>query len=465
MTVFADAMGCRGEGGSGTHFVPLLPQRATRGVARTAAGGLMFVLLGAAALNAAEDDSDPTPVDRSISIARLSIKMKSFEHVPDQELEEALANTKAAGDSKERMAAVLAGEASLYAAGKLQGQERIDFLERATRGGDAAAAAALGDMLDTGDGLEEDAERAAAYYRAGALGGRMDAAHDLGVDYAKGRGLQRDFSEALAWLMVARKRGDSTGEDQRLRNYLAARKHDDLIASGEKRAHELEGKKRVEEIVAALPPVAPLTFTRRETEVETVDAREFSEKKGEAPAAAPPLVVMTILGDRLTWPSLAHLERAANHEEPVALAALGRLLAAGKGLPADPLRAVVLLERSAAMGNIDAAHQLGDLYSKGEGIVRDDAKAFSYFMQAARGGSLLAMANVGVYCTNGRGTERDVVSGLAWLVVAKGFGVDLGQEARLRGFLEKNRPDDVAKAEALAAKLKKEVEARVPGHG
>jgi TPR repeat protein len=121
----------------------------------------------------------------------------------------------------------------------------------------------------------------------------------------------------------------------------------------------------------------------------------------------------------------------------------------------------VLLERSAELGDVDASYQLGELYSGGEKILRDDAKAFAYYMKAAQGGCGLAMGNVGVYFTNGRGKERDYVKGLAWLIVARHFGVDLGQEKRLRPFLLQHDPADVAKAEKMSDGLIREIEARV----
>jgi TPR repeat protein len=309
-----------------------------------------------------------------------------------------------------------------------------------------------------GDGVSENPGRAFGYFRAGAIGGRMDAAHNLGAAYAKGRGVRRDFTEALAWLIVARARGDTSGAEQQLRDRLIERHREEMVKTAEKHAGEWQRRFSREEIAAALPLPAPFEFGPAAGELTNVEAEDGPVEKLETPAT-PPVVVMTILGDRLTWPTVDALQRAANRGEPAALGALGRLLAAGKLMPADPLGAVVLLEHSAALGNVDAAHQLGDLYADGEKLLRDDAKSFAYFTQAARGGSLLAMASVGVYYTNGRGVERDLVKGLAWLIVAKHYRVDLGQEGRLRSFLVQHRTDDVAKAESVAAGLIHEIDA------
>lgn len=446
-----------------------LPGRvAAHGGARLAAFSFGLSWLAACGLDAAEKPEKPPLVNVTSPRMEMPIEMRSNETlVLDDEFARALANNPAAEDSRLRMQAALAGEKEVYAASKLHGQARFDALERAARSGDAASAEALGDALDTGDGIKEDPARGVGYYRAAALGGRMEAAHSLAVAYAKGRGTRRDFTAALAWMIVARQRGDESGVEAQLRDYLHRHADDEAITAAETRAVELAKKVPREQIAAALPQVAALEFEEALTEpvegsaAEDTHGTDASSETYPASAAptVPPVVVMTVLGERLAWPTMAALERAANHGEPAAQAALGRLLTNGK-LPSDPMRAILLLEQAAAKGEVDAAHQLGDLYSKGEGLVHDDAKAFAYTLQAARGGSTLAMANVGVFYTNGRGTERDLVRGLAWLTVAKSFGVDLGQEGRLRKFLTQYRPADVAAADEAATRLRTEAKVR-----
>lgn len=380
-----------------------------------------------------------------------------------RELDDALAHSKASMESKERMAAKLRGETTAFDAGKLTGQAKIDFLEKAARKGDPAAAEQLGELLDTGESLPEDPARAAGYFKAAALGGRRDAAHSLGVDYSTGRGVRRDYREALAWMIVARARGDDSDIEEQLRTFLAGSEYRGIIASAEARAKELQAKHTVEEIVAALPPPAPLVFDPTAT-AQTVDASSLSSSSPASAAdasAAPEVVVYTINGERLTWPTLTDLRQAAEKGDATALDGLGRVLLAGKLVTADPLQALSAFERSAAGGDVDAAYELSGLYATSTEVVHDDAKAFAYCTQAANGGVLPAMVNLGVFYTNGRGTARDLVKGLAWLSVAKHFGVNSVQEKRLRQFLDRNHPEDIAKAEALAAKLIPQVEAKM----
>lgn len=436
---------------SGGRPAPLARSFAARaGLVILAAGGL-------AGRTTATDAPSPVVIESPPPILRVSIRLQSLSNLAsEQQFEQALADTPARRDAAERMRASLAGELALFQARKLQGQPRIDFLENAARSGDAAAAAALGEMFDVGDGVVEDPTRAANYYRAGAIGGRMDAAHNLGAAYAKGRGVPVDFAEGLAWLIVAHRRGDPGDAEDQLRQHLQARGKSDRVAAAERRVGELEHKATAADIAAALPPVAPITFDPARSIAVGDDTNRIAADPTDDPAD-PPVVVTTVFGVPRRWSSLAALERAARHGDAAAMCAWGRLLASGKRVPRDPLAAVLWLERSAAAGDADAAQQLGDLYSKREGIVPDDRKAFAYYRQAAQAGVPLAMASVGVFHTNGRGTARNLTEGLAWLVAAKHFGVDLGQEAQVRAFLTRHQPAELPKVEQRAQALVQEL--------
>jgi TPR repeat protein len=416
-----------------------------------------FLSAGFPAAAADRDQRPPIVIEAGPPILRINIRLRSMANVAsEQQFEQALADTPARRDAAERMRAALAGELALYQARPLRGQERIDFLETAARSGDAAAAAAIGEMFDVGDGVGEDAERAAGYYRAGAIGGRMDAAHNLGAAYAKGRGVPLDFTEGLAWLIVAHRRGDPGNGEEQLRQHLETRGKSAVITSAEQRANELDRKAAPTEVAAALPPIEPITFDATRTIAPGDDTNRIEPEPTDDPND-PPVVVTTVLGKSRQWPSFAALQRVANRGDPAAMGALGRLLTNGKRGNRDPLAAVLWLERSAAAGDADAAQQLGDLYSKRDGIVPDDAKALGYYVQAARAGVPLAMASVGVFHTNGRGTDRNLAEGLAWLIAAKHFGVDLGQEARVRAFLTQHQPAELPKAEQRANALLQEL--------
>ena len=94
------------------------------------------------------------------------------------------------------------------------------------------------------------------------------------------------------------------------------------------------------------------------------------------------------------------------------------------------------------------------------GVQRDDRKAFAFYLRAALVGSIPAMAIVGIDYTNGRGVAADYVQGLAWLIAAKHYGLDAGQEQKLRTFLSRNQPAKIPAAESTAAGFIRAIDAR-----
>jgi uncharacterized protein len=340
------------------------------------------------------------------------------------------------------------------------GAEGVALLEKAARAGVASAAFRIGMLLDDGEEVARDRPRALAYFRAAAAGDVAEAYHNVGAAYAGAHGVKRDYVEALGWLILAKKSGVGLDSEQTVRARILKLKHPEWIPAAEKRAAEIERELAASPWANFLPASAPLVYfdasnaRDRENPLAVTTVREKSPPQRDS---AIKLVLPT--GRQLSWASVGELEQAADRGDATALAALGQVLLEGKLVEEDIARARSLLERAAKSGNIDAAQQLADLYTTGRKMPPDAAKAFQYNLQAARGGSRQAMFNTGALLTNGLGTERDMTEALAWLAVAKHHGVDPGAEQRLRDYLSKNQPSQLAIAERRAAELRREIEA------
>jgi len=150
------------------------------------------------------------------------------------------------------------GEMLLRGDGIEKDQTRgIALLEKAARSGQAPAAFRIGMLLANGEsGVAKDPARSLDYFRAGAAGGEAEAFFNIGAAYASGRGVPRNYAEALGWLIVGRQRGAQSNADEALRNQIKSRK--DWIATGERRAKEIEAEFADKKVVDLLPPVAPL---------------------------------------------------------------------------------------------------------------------------------------------------------------------------------------------------------------
>lgn len=87
-------------------------------------------------------------------------------------------------------------------------EQAVALFRRAAAQKSAGATASLGVMYATGRGVERDYETAMRYYQAAARMGSAHGIEGIGVLYANGQGVARDMNEALAHWMVAAAAGD-----------------------------------------------------------------------------------------------------------------------------------------------------------------------------------------------------------------------------------------------------------------
>lgn len=106
--------------------------------------------------------------------------------------------------------------------------------------GSAAFQTRLGYMYETGRGVPQDYERAAAWYYRAAQQGNVRAQHLLGMLYDKGQGVAIDHVEAHKWLNLAASRANGGDRDYfvRIRNAVASKLTRDHIYEAQRRARE-----------------------------------------------------------------------------------------------------------------------------------------------------------------------------------------------------------------------------------
>lgn len=132
----------------------------------------------------------------------------------------------------------------------------LALLEKSARAGHGPAAFRLGFLLSRGEnGAARDPARATAYFRAAAAAGEPEAFFNLGAAHANGRGVKRDYAEALAWLTVAKRRGADNGTEASLRQQLS--RQTAVLAKAERRVGEIEAELKDAAAASFLPPSAP----------------------------------------------------------------------------------------------------------------------------------------------------------------------------------------------------------------
>ncbi len=145
---------------------------------------------------------------------------------------------------------------------------------------------------------------------------------------------------------------------------------------------------------------------------------------------------------------VAALQKAAAAGDARAQVDLGKLYAAGHGVPRDDAAAFSYYAKAAAAGNAEAMNELGWCYKLGRGVAVDYALAFKYFSQASAAGNVGATNNLGTLYEQGQGVPRDPATAFKYYAQAAAAG---GPEATNNVGLFYRRGLVVARDPAMAA--------------
>jgi TPR repeat protein len=83
---------------------------------------------------------------------------------------------------------------------------------RAAEAGDTGAQNTLGVMLQNGEGMGADLDRAREWYQRAADAGHPKAQSNLGHLYAMGIGVEKNIVQAYQWFALAAAAGDQQGQ-------------------------------------------------------------------------------------------------------------------------------------------------------------------------------------------------------------------------------------------------------------
>ena len=78
--------------------------------------------------------------------------------------------------------------------------------------GDAVAQFSLGLMYATGNGVPRDYQEAIKWYRLAAEQGYSGGQYNLGLMYYQGKGVAQDYQEAVKWVRFAAEQGEATSQ-------------------------------------------------------------------------------------------------------------------------------------------------------------------------------------------------------------------------------------------------------------
>ena len=309
------------------------------------------------------------------------------------------------------------------------------WLRKAAYGGDAEAAALLGDLYIRGEELFRRPMEAARWYEFAAEQQHTPAARALAVLYLTGTGVPRDERKAAFWFNHAAMLGDHLADADLGNLVLAgvARPDEEQRSLQQRLRRQAEGGNPLGAFnlgvclaqgVGGVPDEAKAFYWLGLARDGVVNAqywygRMLFEGRG----------VAQDMQAGLTW-----MDKAARKGLPEACVSVAQMLVTGQvdGVK-DHARALELYQTAADEGLTEAYFSLGAMYGGGHDIQPDLPKARDYFEEAAQRGHGLSQMMFGRYLLKGLGGPRDEEQARYWLQQAADQGVEQAQEL-LDGF-------------------------------
>ncbi len=243
------------------------------------------------------------------------------------------------------------------------------WYRKAAEQGNARAQNNLGIMYRTGSGVEKSKEEAANWYRKAAHQGYANAMFNLGTAYYNGDGVPSNVFRAYDWFLLAQEAGSSSAPD-------AVKRTADEI--GQKASSD------------ALLEIGEMYEKGEEVPKNGVDAAKWYLKAADQkdPRAMVKLASILVNGSGVPQDNVQAFQlcRTAAKEYPPAQYCVGYLYQQGLGVPQDYAEAAKWYEKSAAGRHSPAYLALGQMYWKGQGVKIDRLEAYVWFVRAYAGG-------------------------------------------------------------------------------
>lgn len=247
---------------------------------------------------------------------------------------------------------------------------------RAAVQGDAAAQTRLALCYFEGKGVSKDYKEAIKWFRKAAELGNADAAHHLGLCYSGGYGVDTDYDQALRWHLIAAQRG---------KRY----KHEDKIEISPKLMMlTLNGDAGCQLIVGQIYRHGFCCFPKNEAA-----AMWWFRKAAEQGHASSQYELAFGYWETENYTEAAKwVRKAAEQGDAEAQGLLGTMYSSGEGVVRDYTEAVKWVRKGAEQGDAKAQAMLGYMYYEGKGVVRDEEQARYWLRKAAAQGLPAARA-------------------------------------------------------------------------
>ncbi len=249
-------------------------------------------------------------------------------------------------------------------------EQRVDAAEN----GDVKAMISLANSYMGGDeDVEDNPEKCAYWMKKAAEAGDSGAMYDLGVFYAKGYGVKRNFASSIEWARKALENGE---EDARI-------------------------------LLNDFGPMAEVQDKAKngDADAQTILAEGFM-KLGP---------VLTQAGSDADYKeSFKWAKKAADQDHGKAIWILALAYEHGRGVPINMKKAIELYTKGAELNDPHCQHNLGCQYMSGVNIKMDRHKGFALIKKSAQQGYGLAMRDLGRCYQFATGTKGNMKTAIKW---------------------------------------------------
>jgi TPR repeat protein len=243
----------------------------------------------------------------------------------------------------------------------------ISQLRTLAEGGNAEAQLKLASAYENGDGVSQNDQLAAKWYRKAAEQGNAEAQSALGLMYLTGKGVEQNKREAVLWYHKAARQGDANA----MYNLGAAYYNGDgvdindslsyawfMLAKEAGDSHALEAVQRAE--------------TELQAQTVTAGYENIAEmyERGEYLPQNP--------AEAMKWWQKA----ATRGNRDAQMAAADRLLN-GRGISQDLLQGMYWCKEAAKAGDERGQYCMGLIHQRGLGVTRDAKEARKWYERAA----------------------------------------------------------------------------------
>ena len=293
---------------------------------------------------------------------------------------------------------------------------RFQGFQKAALSGDAEAMKQVAEAYHYGRGIEKDFNQAINWYQKSGENGHSDAFNKLGFAYKFGTEVTKDLFQAANWFRKGADKGDAVAMNQLGNMYYSG----EGLAKDYGLAQEWYQKAADKGQNLAMNSLAYMYQYGQGVGKDYNKSLEWYKKSAANGNASAMNSVGTFYEngygvdkDYLT----AHdwYERSAKKGDEYAMRNLGQLYKFGRGVDKDYTKAVNWFRQSANKGYSSAMFSLGFAYDVGQGVTQDYNQALTWYRKAADIGHTLAMYNIGVLYNNGDGVSKDYTQAANWV--------------------------------------------------